>query len=185
MMKRSLFETNKIIPSKYHDVILEVLEAYPELQGICIRFCLKDKHPVPYGTTPDLSSVLRKPERRSYTVTIREKATGPTEQVLFRNLTHEMQKGVIAHELIHVLQYQSRSGIGVLKLICGMVKSSVQRQMEQEADRGAVERGFGRELHAHAVHMRSVPGYPQMRPAVHRNYMEPEEILDYMQALKK
>jgi len=184
-MKRSLFEANKVIPSKYREVILEVLESYPELRDTYIRFCLKKHHTVPYGTTPDLSSVFRKAEKRSFTVTIQEEAKPPTEHVLFRNLTRDMQKGVLAHELIHVLQYQARSGTGLLKLICGMARKSMQRRIEKEADRGAVERGFGRELYEHAVHLRSVPGYVQLRPAIHRNYLEPEEILDYMNALEK
>lgn len=184
-MKRSLFESNKVIPPKYREVILEVLESYPELRDTRIRFCLKKKHPVPYGTIPDLSAVFRKPEKRSFTITILEEARPPTEQVLFRNLTRNMQKGVIAHELIHVLQFKACSRPGLLKTVLGMTRESVLRKLEREADRGAVERGYGSELHEHAVHLRSVPGYAQLRPAVHRVYLEPEEILDYMAALEK
>lgn len=183
-MKRSACEINKIIPPQYREVILEVLGRYPELRNTRIRFLLKKKHTVPYGTTPDTSSLFRGKGKRSYTVTIREEADAPLEEALFCNLTRDMQKGVLAHELIHVMQFEARSSIGLIKLVCGLVRQSALREMEVAADRGAVEHGFGRELYEHAAYIRTIRGYMQARPAIHKNYMEPEEILDYMEALE-
>lgn len=183
-MKRSLFETNKRFPSRYRELILDVLEQYPDLQHTHIRFVLRKKYPVPYGTRPTLSSVFQKPENRVYIVSLREKAEPPTESVLFHNLTDTMRRGVIAHELMHIVQYQAESRKGLLKLLLNQVRGKKHRQLERNADKGAIERGYGEGLYAHAVYIRQVPGYVEQRPQLNRDYLLPDEIRAYMDSLQ-
>ncbi len=54
------FVMNKEIPASYREEILEVLACYPELADTRIRFILKEKHMVPYGTVPSFGSVFKK-----------------------------------------------------------------------------------------------------------------------------
>lgn len=164
---------------------MEVLDRYPELKDIRINFVLKKNHTVPYGTTPDAGSIFRGKKKRSYTITILEQAKGPLAEALFCNLTRDMQKGVLAHELVHVLQFDACSSIGLIKKIIGLTRQSSLREIELAADRGAIEHGFGKELYEHAAYIRTIKGYMQARPAIHKNYLEPEEILEYMEALEQ
>jgi hypothetical protein len=175
---------NMRIPEKYEAVILDVLAAYPELHNAHIHFLLKRKHSVPYGTVPTPASIFRKPENRVYQISLLEEAEPPTRYVLFDYLTTEMQKGVIAHELIHVLQFRECSRKQLIKRMLGFAKQSVRRKLERAADKGAIEHGFGEELYQHAIYMRSVPGYVEQRPSINTDYLLPHEILEYIR-LKK
>jgi hypothetical protein len=169
-----------LIPEKYEAVILEVLAAYPELHDAHIHFILKRNHSVPYGTVPTAASIFRKPENRVYHISLLEQAEPPTKYVLFDYLTPEMQKGVIAHELIHVLQFRKCSRKKLVKRMLAFSRQSTRRKLERAADKGAIERGFGEELYQHAVYIRSVPGYVEKRPSINTDYMLPHEIREYI-----
>ena len=175
---------NKKIPAKYEDVILEALAAYPELKNTHIVFKLKKKHPVPYGTVPLLSSLLQKPANRVYHISILEESKPPEEQVLLRNLSRGLQLSVLAHELIHVMQFQACSRLRLLSYFLSYPIPAFQRRLERDADERTIERGFGEELLAYARYVRSVPGYVEKRKAVNENYLKPQEILDYMTKLE-
>ena len=175
---------NKEIPAKYEKVILEALAGYPELKDTHIVFKLKKQHPVPYGTVPLLGSLFQKPENRVYHIAILEESKPPEEQVLFRNLSYPMQLGVIAHELVHVIQFQECSRLRLLRYFLSYPTPAFQRRLERDADKRTIEHGFGEELLTHARYIRSVPGYVEQRKAINENYLKPQEILDYMTKLK-
>jgi hypothetical protein len=170
----------KTFPPQYAGLIEEVLRSYPELAYTSIEVRLRKKHPVPYGTTPDLLSVVKKPSNRHYCISILEQADPPVEAVLFKHLTPDMQKGVIAHELFHVVQFQSCSRLQLLRTIVSYPSKKFLRSFEREADKGAIDHGYGRELYTHAVYIRSIPEYVAERPSLDTNYLLPDEILEYM-----
>jgi hypothetical protein len=172
--------TDRNFPPQYARLINEVLQSYPELEHTHIRVQLKKKHPVPYGTTPPLFSFLKRPEQRVYTITILEEADSPVKDVLFKHLTTEARQGVIAHQLFHILQLQSLSRLQLLVLLASFSSEKFERDFGREADRGAIDRGYGWELHNHAVYIRSVPGYVEKRPAINENYLLPAEIRAYI-----
>jgi hypothetical protein len=171
------FSTNKKLPEKYRTVILEALSYYPELKNIHIQFVLKKKHPVPYGTTPSVKSVLKPGTPRQYTITLREEAHGPTSHALFKNLPHEAQLGVIGHELGHVVQYESLGTLDLLKTCILFLTMSKRREMERGADIQAIHHNLGKELYAHAVYIRSIKGYVEKRKEIDIYYLKPHEIL--------
>lgn len=175
---------NKEIPAKYEDVILEALAGYPELKDTHIVFKLKKHHPVPYGTVPLLSSLFQKPANRVFHIAILEESKPPEEQVLFRNLSRTSQLGVIAHELVNVVQFQECSRLRLLSYFLSYPTPAFQRKLERDADRRTIEHGFGEELLTHARYIRSVPGYVEQRKAINENYLKPQEILDYMTKLE-
>jgi hypothetical protein len=171
----------KVIPPEMEKVVSEVLTAYPELENIEIHFLLKKTHPVPYGTVPAPVSFFRAPKDRVYRISIRTEAPPPEEAVLFKNLTFSQQKGVIAHELVHVLQFQKCSRLKMFRYLFSYPSKSFEKKLERLADRGTIERGFGKELYDHAVYIRNVPGYQELRPAINENYMQPREILTVLE----
>jgi hypothetical protein len=92
-----------------------------------------------------------------------------------------MQAAVIAHELVHVLQFNARSRKEMLKLFLTYPFPSRKRKLERGADIGAINRGFGEGLYAHAIYIRSIPGYLQKRPDINKYYLKPDEILKLLQ----
>jgi hypothetical protein len=177
---RREFGRYKEIPEKYEEVILTVLSHYPELKDTCIRFQLKDEHPVPYGTAPSLKTIFSKPAEREYIVTIREQGDYPTFYALFRNLTPDAQKAVIAHEIAHVVQYNTCDKAELMKFMLFYLLPEFKEKIEKAADMEAIIHGFGQELLEHAIYLRTIPGYVEERPEINRNYLRPAEIADYL-----
>lgn len=177
---RKEFGRYKEIPEKYETVILTALSHFPELKDTRIRFCLEQKHPVPYGTKPSMKSILADPSERKYIVSILEHADPPMFYALFKNLTYESQLGVLGHELTHVVQYNSLSRPELLKFMLFFMLPEFQQKIEQAADMGAIIHGFGKELLEHAIYIRCIPGYVEERKAINENYLKPSEILGYL-----
>jgi len=171
---------NKKIPIKYETSILAALSYFPELKYVHIEFFLKNRHPVPYGTLPTLGSFIKPPSQRTYRISILEEADEPEYSALFRNLTHEMRVAVIAHELIHVLQFHKCTALELLKTAFLYSLPIYKRKIEREADYGAIRHGLGEGLHKHAVYIRTIPGYVKKRPGINKYYLHPEEIVEFI-----
>jgi hypothetical protein len=171
--------TNKQIPQQYEREILTVLSHYPELNTVKIIFKLTDRASVPYGTKPAVISCLQPKKRRVYMINILEKADYPESLALFKNLPSSMRMGVIAHELMHVKQYHF-GRFSLLKTVGLFIIHSSRRRLERNADKGAIEHGFGNELLEHALYIRSIPGYTEKRPAIKEDYLQPSEIKNYL-----
>jgi hypothetical protein len=125
---------NKVIPEKYAQPILTAFSRYPELKHTHIHFKLTDKHPVPYGTTPTFGSLFKKASNRKYYITLLEEAEEPERSALFKNLPEEGQIAVIAHELVHVLQFNSCTVSQLLKLMLLYPFPPFKRKVERAAD---------------------------------------------------
>ena len=170
------------VPSQYREIFMSVIQHYPELENTHIHVVLKKKHPVPYGTTPAFRSLFLPSGKRVYRIAILEEAKPPLEQVLFKNLTETARKGVVAHEFVHIIQFQKCSAFRLIGYMFSYPFPAFERRLEKNADRGAVDHGYGNELYEHAVYIRSVPGYVESRPEVNTNYLHPDEIAAYMRS---
>jgi hypothetical protein len=174
------FGRRKVMPAIYETVILKALSHFPELKDVRIHFELKSAHPVPYGTTPSFSSFFKKPEWRTYIVTLLTEAKGPTVGALFHNLPEDAQIGVIGHELSHVLQYHRCKSKTLLKVV--LFFPMVRKFMEQDADRKTIEHGLGVHLYKWATYIRTIPGYVRQRPQINIFYLTPHEIMAYIKS---
>jgi hypothetical protein len=168
---------NKKIIKKYEEPILTALRSYPELKDVRIHFKTVKKHPVPYSTSPSFNSLFSSKQKRIYHVYLLEDAKGPEEKALFKNLKFEGQVAVIAHELVHVLQFHSCSRAELIKMALQYPFPGKKRELERDADKGAIEHGFGKHLYEHALYLRSIPGYIRKRPELNMYYLQPFEIL--------
>jgi hypothetical protein len=172
------FGKNKHIPHRYEAAILDALSHYPELKDTNIHFKLVNKSSVPYGTTPSFASVFKPSKKRYFTITLLEKANGPEFHALFKNLSYQKQVAVIAHELVHVIQFSNCSRFGLLKTLVKYPFPSFKKKVERGADLGAIEHGFGKGLYELAVYLRNIPGYLEKRPEIDKYYLKPDEILE-------
>ena len=177
---RNTVGKNKSIPIKYESSILKALAYYPELTEVKIDFRLVNYHPVPYGTMPAVSSILKPPVKRRYIITLQEEANEPVNSVLFKNLPEEFRIAIIAHELVHVIQYHRRSVPELLKMLGSYSIPAFKKEIEREADMGAIDHGVGVELYKFYVFQGSVPGYLKKRPGLVRYYMQPDEIRKFI-----
>jgi hypothetical protein len=176
---RNEFGTNKYIPKKYEREILLVLSHYPELKQTKISFLLAIKAAVPYGTKPTFASCFKPKSKREYTITFLEFADEPENSALMKNISPGMRMGVIAHELVHVLQYERCDPLSLLKTIA-LYLTPYKKKIERNADKGAIKHGFGQELFLHAQYIRGIPGYVAKRPELATHYLQPHEIKYYM-----
>ena len=177
---RREYGKNKLIPAKYEEEILIALYHYPELKEEHIHFQLAFHAPVPYGTRPSFASWFKPKGKRTYTVTILERAEEPESEALMKNLDRKMRIGVIGHELGHVLQYKSHNPFSLLKMLSLYLVDSYKRKMERDADKAAIQHGLGEELLRHAEYIRLIPEYMEKRPELNTDYLKPDEIAYYM-----
>jgi hypothetical protein len=177
---RLKFSLNKEIPVKYEQEILTALSHYPDLIATRIQFVLADKASVPYGTKPTLSSCFKSRGKRLYTITLLEHATYPMSEALFKQLTFAMRVAVIGHELGHVKQYDQCTVLQLFKIFGAFAIQRQRRKLERAADMAAITHGMGTGLLEHALYIRSIPGYVEMRPAINTDYLLPSEIEQFL-----
>lgn len=154
---RREYGKNKLIPAKYEEEILIALYHYPELKKEHIHFQLAFHASVPYGTKPSFASCFKPKGKRTYTVTILERAEDPENEALMRNLDRKMRIGFIGHELGHVLQYSRCNPLSLLKMLSLYLVDSYKREIERGADKAAIQHGLGEELLRHAEYIRLIP----------------------------
>jgi hypothetical protein len=159
---------NKDIPLEYEEIILKALYHYPELQDVRIAFKLKPVHCEPYETIPLVGF------KKSYSIVFREEGPAPLEKLLFKNLPEEAQLGILGHLLAHVVQYEKKGLVSMIKLASG----TPERKVEREADVITIEHGLGFELYTFACFVRGIPGYLGERNEVDVNHLHPNEILE-------
>jgi hypothetical protein len=189
VMKTEQIETggpgkNKIIPEKYKQIILTALSYYPELKDVSIEFKLIKHGSIPYSTKPAVTSLLKPRRKRTYMILLLEEANEPMNSALLRNLPEDEQVAVIAHELVHVLQFHACSIPQLLKTILTYPLPFFKKRMERGADIGAIEHLQGENLYKHAVHIRNIPGYTKQRPDINKYYLKPAEILHLLRKFK-
>jgi hypothetical protein len=170
---------HKVIPEEYRKEISTALEHYPELADVHIVFKFKNYLTVPYGTIPSYYELLLR-NKRVYNIMLRARASGSTEQALFKNLPTRARIGVIGHELGHVLQFQKRTRWQVMKLSLKYLSARVRQSIERGADLTAIDHDLGNELYEHAVYIRAIPGYTEQRKSINRDYLKPEEITEIL-----
>jgi hypothetical protein len=177
---RREFAVNKRYPKQYEHAILYALAGYPELRHTRINFELAYSGSVPYSTRPTFASLFLPAAKRTYCIQILERADGPKEAALLKNLPEEVQVAVIAHELAHVVQYNARSSWELIKRTMSAPFPAARKDIERSADIGAIQHGFGEALHRQAVYIRRIPGYTEERKSINKYYLKPHEIMEYL-----
>lgn len=166
------FSNVEILP-EYRDVILMVLAYYPDLKYTNIKFVYSSESTT-MASRPEIGSLLM--GERTYNVFINNDTT--FEGILLADVPRKAQIGVVAHELAHILQYESFNTIGIVQLGLMLMDDDSKRLFERETDERTISRGFGEYLKAWAQYSMfdSPKATQEYKEFKKRIYMSPSEI---------
>ena len=135
------FSLNKTLDPAFELPSLIALSYYPELENHFIRFRQKNIKTT-MQCVPRADFIFRKKENRVYRISIDNKVKNK-RGLLLKDVPFNAQVGVIGHELAHVIDYNSKSGIGILLLGTGYLFHGKRRQIENRVDELAIAHGLG------------------------------------------
>jgi hypothetical protein len=184
-----IFSKNKEIPEQYKKPIVTALSHFPELKDVHIVFRIRKQY-TPLTTKPDLTSVFKRRNYRTYIITISNQTIDTLKRLLFQNLTFEEQVGVIGHELSHVVDFNSKNFPQTVGIGIGHISKKYLDRMEFNTDRICIQHGLGQYLLAYSNHVRQTMHVHNWRGADYVNkgngngqyerYMNPDTIEKYI-----
>ena len=185
------YAKNKVIPHQYEKPILTALSHFPELKNVHVLFRIKKQY-TPLTTQPDLASIFKIKNYRTYIITISNQTIDTLKRLLFQNLTFEEQVGVIGHELSHVVDFNSKNFPQTIGIGIGHISKKFLDRMEFNTDRICIQHGLGQYLLAYSSHVRQTMHVHNWRGGDYVNkgngngqyerYMNPDTIEKYMLA---
>lgn len=161
---------------------LNIIESYPELASVKIIFQKKSLKGLGQAQ-PKICSLIRKNENRTYIISLQQCANKPI--LCFGQLPDSAKIGLVAHELIHVLDYCSKSSVEIAMFgarYC--VNRAFRRQVEFETDSLTIIGGRGNEV---LCFLNFVTNSPYVSKQYLRRkekfYMKQEDILRIMSSV--
>lgn len=182
------FRTNKTIPSIIEHSVLTALSFYPELIETSIQFVFKQsiKSSV-MQAQPVFSTILASRNARSYRINISSMFKLTHTAVPIHQLPDAIMIGWIGHELGHIMDYESRSNLGMVGFGLGYVFSADYiKKVERIADGYAVAHGLGTYLIETKRFILDHAELPQhYKDKIARLYVSPEEITEQVKRLEE
>lgn len=178
VVRKYEYSNNKILPSSIKEACLEVLSYYPELKNTQIRiFFTKTVGPTMQARPPWYFLFVPKPYR-VYEIRISNN-TELAKGIRISDLSENVLKGWIAHELGHIMDYDRRSRWQLLNFVLGyLISPNFKEGAERTADLYALQHGFGDEL---VLKKKYILNHNDLSAAykarILRYYLSPEEIL--------
>ncbi|MEO8770203.1 MAG: hypothetical protein ABI402_08965 [Ferruginibacter sp.] len=150
---RNSFSQHKIIPVAYEKPILLALCYFPELIDVDIEFRIK--HVItPLASRPAWTSILKGKTGRKYVITISDTSNKQLSPILFKELDFDAQVGVIGHEISHVVDFNRKNTLGVLRVGIGNLSSKFLDKFEYGTDSICIAHGLGYQLLAWSIFVR-------------------------------
>ncbi len=174
--------SNKIIPKQHEQVIITVLQQYPELANTNIEFKIK-RRITPLSAKPKLLSLLRNKTKRKYVILISNATIKKLDGILLSSLSHASQLGVIGHELAHISEFESYKKINFIHLFFKQFSKKALDQFEFNTDRRCIDHGLGYELLSWSKEVReklAIAGWRVPISSKRERYMNPSTIEKYM-----
>ena len=169
----ALYGTNKIFVEEYLNATLIALSYFPELRYTHIEFRYSRERTT-MAARPTPHTVLFGRTRYRIFINNREDFEG----IILRDVPFNAQVGIIAHELEHIVDYQSRNAIGIMGIAFRWLDPVRRILFEKEIDRALIIRGLGWQLYDWAVYSmfeseRATEEYQRFK---RENYKNPVEI---------
>lgn len=138
------YAANKNLDSEFELPSLLALSYYPELKSNQIRFQQKNIKTT-MQCVPKLNFIFRKKENRIYAISIDNKIRNK-KGLLLKDVPFNAQVGVIGHELAHVVDYNSKTNMGIIFLGIGYLLPKKRRQVENRVDEITIAHGLGHQV---------------------------------------
>ena len=167
-----IYSNNKTFVDEYLEPTLIALSYFPELKDISITFKYS-KEATTMAARPILTTVFGKIR---YQILINNQSN--FKGILLSDVPFNAQIGIIAHELSHIVDYESRNFWGILGITFRFLDKKRKPLFEKEIDRITIERGLGWQLYDWAVFSmyESDKATEDYKTFKQKNYMTPKEI---------
>ena len=165
---------NKTLLPKFEEVITIALQHFPELQNIKIQFIQKKWFHFTVASLIDRRSLFGPRAKRSYTIIINTQVPIEFDHGLFSKLPQKLQIGLLGHELAHVVDYQQRSFLQVVKILIFYLIPSRKQIFERSIDIIAIKHGMWTYLHGFYTHFTSK--HPHKTKKFMESYLNDDQI---------
>lgn len=185
---QTAFAKQKKLPAGFEKQALLALSFFPELKDVSIEFKLTTSL-TPLASRPTIWSAFRKPQNRHYLISISTQSKGILDSILLGNLNYNAQVGVLAHELSHVADYNTKNFWQFVRLAFGLLSSDYMDAFEYNTDKICIEHGAGFQLLAWSLNVRQyftpeiAKQYFGEDALTKERYMFPETIIRKMQEM--
>ena len=187
-VKLAVFGANKTIPPVIGRNVLIALSFYPELVNTHIRFVFKRKlRSSVMQAQPVFKTLLTSKTNRAYQINISALFRLTHTAVPIHQLPDSIMIGWIGHELGHIMDYETRSTLGMIEFGLGYVLSAdYVKRVERIADNFAVGHGLGPYLVETKQFILNHAELPQAyKDKIARLYVSPEEIVEQVRVLEE
>ena len=168
---------NKVFIEEFRLQSLIALSFYPELRNVEIHFKYSNEATT-MACRPDLLSLIK--GRRIYYILINNRKN--FEGILLVDVPFNAQIGVIGHEIAHILDYEGRNILGIIKVGLDYLHNDSKSQFEQYVDKMTIFRGLGWQLYDWAQYsMYDSPKATEEYKMFKRDiYLQPQQIITTM-----
>lgn len=180
--------THKIIPEEIRPQAEKALSFYPELKDVPITF--KFKKNIKKSTMqaqPKISGIFKKKHKREYVILISERIQIEDDSFNILDIDDEIMIGWLGHELGHIMDYQHRTGVGMI--IFGLkylYSSRYIREVERAADTYAIQHGMVDYIVATKNFILNNADISETyKERIRRLYLSPEEIMELVNKMDK
>ncbi|MEO5910436.1 MAG: hypothetical protein ABIP95_06085 [Pelobium sp.] len=182
------FKAHKKIPKIIENNVLIALSHYPELKETSIDFVFKkDIKKSVMQAQPKIGSLLNGKDGRAYQINISAMFKLTHSVVPIHQLPDSIMIGWIGHELGHIMDYENRSTLGILRFGLGYLFSEYYlKKAEVTADTYAVNHGLGPYIIDTKRYILDNTDLPEAYKArIARLYLSPNDIVEQVRKLEE
>lgn len=135
-----------LLEEKVEYCLGEVLKQYPELSRSLIGIHFKRLRKTTMATRPVILSLLLPKHKWRFTLSVYREGAD-SGRLDLETLSEDALKGILGHELAHIVQYKKMSRLGLLcaGFLYG-ISTSFRKHFEREADMITIHRNLRNEL---------------------------------------
>lgn len=182
------YRINKKIPSVIEASILKALSFYPELKDVQISFIFKQHiRGSVMQAQPVFTTLLGQRHLRKYRINISALFKLTHSAVPIHQIPDNIIVGWIGHELGHIMDYESRSNLGMIGFgLSYLFSSGYIKRVELLADTYAVNHGLADYIIATKRFILDHAELPQAyKDKIARLYLSPDDIVEQVKKLEE
>lgn len=186
--KLTEYRQNKNIPAIIEKNVLAALSFYPELKQTPIHFIFKKniKSSV-MQAQPVFRTLMNRKKNRGYRINISSMFKLTHAAIPIHQIPDDIMIGWIGHELGHIMDYEGKTNMGMIRFgISYVLSSDYVRKAERIADTYAVTHGLGRYIIETKRFILDHAELPQSyKDKIARLYLSPDDIVEQVRKLEE